>query len=103
MDIGAGIRKIRIIRNYTQKQLADKVGISISHLSNIERGLRNTSFSTIIEIAKQLDMPLIYLIVLSETKEEHKQYYPTDLRTLLVLHALMKSKAVYAIKKKGAK
>lgn len=43
--ISHNIKNIRIQKNMTQKELADKVGISLSYLSKIEAENCNKSFS----------------------------------------------------------
>jgi len=40
MRLGKKISKLRRNKNMTQKELAEKVGISVSYLSKIERGDR---------------------------------------------------------------
>jgi len=42
----------------TQEKLAFSVGIEISQISRIERGILNTSISTVKAIANALDIPV---------------------------------------------
>jgi transcriptional regulator with XRE-family HTH domain len=51
---GKRVAKLRMNRLLTQQQLAEIAGISIDHLSLIERGKRGPSFPTIEKIAKAL-------------------------------------------------
>ncbi len=40
MSVAENIRKIRISRNLTQKELADNVGVKQSYIAQIERGTK---------------------------------------------------------------
>lgn len=57
-NIAKNIKKYRIEQNLTQKQLAEKVGISLSYLSKIEAANCNKSFSlhVLFDIADALNM-----------------------------------------------
>ena len=49
--VGARIRKVRMEHDLTQEALAELVGISTSHVSNIETGTKQISLSTLIKMA----------------------------------------------------
>ncbi|WP_339848752.1 helix-turn-helix domain-containing protein [uncultured Nisaea sp.] len=55
------VRVLREFRSMTQKELAEAAGISQSYLSEIERGAREGTLSTIKAIAKALAVPLTVL------------------------------------------
>ena len=55
-DIGNRIRVIRISRNMTQEQLAEKAGISTTHVSVIERGVKTPQLDTFIDICNALEV-----------------------------------------------
>ena len=55
------VRVLRDFRAMTQKELAEAAGISQSYLSEIERGTREGTLSTIKTIAKALAVPLSVL------------------------------------------
>lgn len=55
-SIGQRIRKIRKARGLTQEQLAEKVGISKTHMSHIETGNTKLSLSTFISLAEVLEV-----------------------------------------------
>ncbi len=57
-DFGSNLRNVRIMKSITQEKLAFSIGIEISQISRIERGILNTSISTIKAIADALDIPL---------------------------------------------
>ncbi len=52
--IGQRIRKIRKACNFSQEQLAEKVEISVSHMSHIETGNTKLSLSVLASIADAL-------------------------------------------------
>ena len=54
--IGKRIKIARIKANLTQERFAEKAGLSISHLSNIETGTANVSLAMIVNIANALDV-----------------------------------------------
>ena len=54
--IGQRIRKIRQARGLSQEKLAEKVGISTTHMSHIETANTKMSLSTFTEIATVLEV-----------------------------------------------
>lgn len=55
---GKRVREIRKQKNYTLKDLAEKSGLSISLLSQIERGIVDPTVSTFWKICTSLDIPI---------------------------------------------
>lgn len=55
MTIGEIIREKRVASGYTQKQLADKVGLTNTSISNIEKGL-TCNVQSLISICDALDL-----------------------------------------------
>ncbi|MBQ4649329.1 MAG: helix-turn-helix transcriptional regulator [Firmicutes bacterium] len=55
-EIGQRIRKIRKARGMSQDQLAEKVGISNTHMSHIETGNTKLSLSVFVDIAQALEV-----------------------------------------------
>lgn len=53
--IGQRIRKIRKARGLSQEQLAEKVGISTTHMSHIETANTKLSLSVFVDIAEALE------------------------------------------------
>lgn len=62
--IGAKIVYYRLLKDMTQEQLAEKVGISPSYLSKIEHGKydRNIPFTTLLLIARALEIDVCEII-----------------------------------------
>ena len=61
MNIGDNIKKIRKERKISQIELAKKMKISQSYLSDIENGRKNLSINTIERIAEKLGVSIAYL------------------------------------------
>jgi transcriptional regulator with XRE-family HTH domain len=57
-QFGRRLRRLRLARDITQERLSESVGISITFLGLIERGLNAPSFETIEQIAKVLRVPI---------------------------------------------
>jgi transcriptional regulator with XRE-family HTH domain len=51
---GSRLREIRLSRELTQEQLAEKISVSLNFLNMIERGLRAPSFGNLELLAKVL-------------------------------------------------
>lgn len=62
IDLGKRIRKIRLQKQMTQKQLAEKCGCNRNYISMLERGERNPSYKSLVMIATGLEMELHELI-----------------------------------------
>lgn len=52
------LENIRALRNVTQVELAEGVGVTQKHISQIERGIANMSFPLACEIADYLNVSL---------------------------------------------
>ena len=66
-QIGAKIIYYRTLKSLSQEELAEKIGITQSFLSKIERGVyyNNLSFTTLLQIAKALDIEKRQVLVAS--------------------------------------
>lgn len=62
MKVGKTIKEWRKKRGLSQKELADKTGISLSSIKKYELELRVPKLEQLIKIADVLDMPLYELI-----------------------------------------
>ena len=54
-DIGKRIRACRLSKGMTQEQLANEVGVVVTHISHIETGNSVPSLKTLIDIINALD------------------------------------------------
>jgi transcriptional regulator with XRE-family HTH domain len=64
--LGAAIRKLRSARKATQETVAQDAGITVAHLSKIERGHTNPTWGTVTAIAKALGVSIRQLAAESE-------------------------------------
>jgi len=55
-SIGQEIRGARLAKKLTQAQLGAKLGVSESRISHLELGLKEPFMSTLIRVAKALDL-----------------------------------------------
>lgn len=62
MEIGRRITELRQGKDLTQKELAERVGVSVSYLSRIEEGAEKPHLKTIARIAKCLGVKLELLL-----------------------------------------
>ena len=56
INFGNKLRITRLAKGFTQEQLANELGIEISQISRIERGVINTSITTLYSISKVLNV-----------------------------------------------
>jgi transcriptional regulator with XRE-family HTH domain len=70
MNIGEAIKKIRASRGLSQKELAEKTGMSANALCNIEKGYSFPSKGTIKAICDAMDITVSWLLFSSITEED---------------------------------
>ena len=58
IKIGLKLRELRKQKGFTQEILANEVGVEISQISRIERGVLNTSISLVNAISKVLGISI---------------------------------------------
>lgn len=63
INFGKKLRLIRLAKGFTQEQLANELGIEISQISRIERGVINTSVTTLYSISKILHINISELFI----------------------------------------
>ncbi len=68
--VGQRIREWRLIRRYTQKDLADKVGVTLKEIHEYEIGYTAISFDKLYEIAGGLSVNI--KVLLPKTNEDNK-------------------------------
>lgn len=64
MKVGSTIRKLRKHREMTLEDLSEVTGISVSHLSLLERDRREPSFTNLTTIADAFELPPSILVLL---------------------------------------
>jgi len=55
--LGVAVREVRKTQGLTQKQVADRAGVHVTYLSDIERGARNPSWKAIAALASGMGVP----------------------------------------------
>ena len=62
------VRIRRIERGFSQEELAEVVGLHVTHVSSLERGLANLTFQSLERLAVALNTPLSALIAEAELR-----------------------------------
>jgi len=55
-QLGANIRRIRRAAGLSQTELSDRCGLHFTEISRLERGVRDARLSTIVKLARGLDV-----------------------------------------------
>lgn len=75
MNIGSAIKFCRTQRDLTQGELAERAEISVSYLSQLEKGRRDSTIKTIEKIAIALEIPSSILFFIAS---DHSELAPLD-------------------------
>jgi transcriptional regulator with XRE-family HTH domain len=76
-DIGRRIRIARSEIGLTQGELAKRMGVSASFVGHLERGTRQASLETLVNLANELDLSVDYLLAASlKNSTLHRQQIP---------------------------
>jgi len=79
--IGKRLVELRTKKNITQKELAERAGITAVYLSNMENGHSRSSLATFIKVANALDGGVD--VLLCDNLKESRQVFGEQLATLL--------------------
>ena len=99
--ISANLKYLREKSGYTQEQLAEITGLSVSHISKVEAGLRRVGMKTYISILQALNVEgndYINLAVKDSNENNIKQYLAflegcSEAETKFLLNSLESLKA----------
>lgn len=80
-EIGQRIRKYRKAANLSQEQLAEKAGISVTHMSHIETGNTKLSLPVLVNIADILSVQTDAIIY--ENPQLNKTFIKQELSDLI--------------------
>ncbi|AYD39598.1 helix-turn-helix domain-containing protein [Clostridium fermenticellae] len=69
MEIGSKIKKIRESKGLTQKQLAEKIGVTPVTITRYENDNRKPDFDTLEKIADYFNVSIDYLLGRTDSKE----------------------------------
>lgn len=81
MNLGNAIKELRKHRNLSQKELADKCGVSANSICNIENNISFPAKGTFDKICKALDMPSAYIFLFAISPDdipENKRFIYTE-------------------------
>lgn len=70
MNLGESIKYCRTVRKLTQKDLAEKSGISKSYLCLLEQGEREASISVLQSISEALCIPVAIVVLIASEGNE---------------------------------
>lgn len=76
MNLGKAIKLCRTQRDLNQQELAEKVGLSVSYLSLIEKNKRDPSLSIVEELAVALGIPVTVLLFIAAEKNDLAGFDP---------------------------
>lgn len=92
VDFGNTLKSLRLRNNYTQAQLAQKLGLTKSVISAYETGLRLPSYDILIGIAKIFNVSTDFLLGLERKQEiDLSGLSPEEVAALLNLIKAMKN------------
>ena len=78
--LGIRLKELRKKLLMTQEELAEKAGLSIQHIGDIERGQANPTFSCVIKIAEVLGINVASLFI----QAEDKNVEPAEMKKILI-------------------
>ncbi len=76
MKIGHKIKELRVMKNLTQEELADRAELSKGFISQLERDLTSPSIATLVDILQVLGTDLNEFF--QETKDEQIVFHDSD-------------------------
>ena len=79
--LNEALRLIRVFYDLSQKQLAEKLGISKSYLSEIESGKKTPTIDLLNRYADYFDIPVSSIMFFAENLDKHTKV--ENLRTLV--------------------
>lgn len=72
MEIGEVLKRLRVIYGFKTSQMADKLGLSISYLSEIENNKKLPNLRILEKYSEVFQIKLSSIILLAESHEEMK-------------------------------
>lgn len=72
--LGEALRLIRVYHDLKQKQAAERLGVSTSYISEIEKGTKTPTLDTIQRYSRAFDMPVSSIMFFSESLEQGGAY-----------------------------
>ncbi|PIY08651.1 MAG: hypothetical protein COZ18_11145 [Flexibacter sp. CG_4_10_14_3_um_filter_32_15] len=86
-DTGEKLRELRTRKGWTQENVAEMLGMSVSNYSNIEQGKTQVSIPKLAQLAKKLDYDFFELITLGEKNVFHIKENKNSGNQAYIIHA----------------
>ena len=83
-DLGLRIKQCRTLRKLTQEDLAEKIDVSSHYIYEIEKGLKNMSLNTLIDLSTTLDVSTDYLLFGTSADNSYTNSTPLDNLALII-------------------
>ena len=68
VNMGEKLKSLRIEKNLTQKQVADRIGLAISAVSSYESGSRYPSYDVLVRLAHIFHVSTDYLLGMTDKR-----------------------------------
>ena len=68
VNMGEKLKSLRLQKNLTQKQVADRIGLAISAISSYESGTRYPSYDVLVKLARIFHISTDYLLGITDTR-----------------------------------
>ena len=68
VNMGEKLKSLRIEKNLTQKQVADRIGLAISAVSSYESGTRYPSYDVLVKLARIFHVSTDYLLGITDKR-----------------------------------
>ena len=66
--MGKKLKSLRLEKNLTQKQIADRIGLAISAVSSYESGSRYPSYDVLVKLSRIFHVSTDYLLGITDTR-----------------------------------
>ena len=83
-DLGLRIKQCRTMQKLTQEDLSEKIDVSSHYIYEIERGLKNMSLNTLVDLSTALDVSTDYLLFGTHTENSYTANVPLDNLALVI-------------------
>lgn len=66
--MGKKLKALRLEKNFTQKQIAERIGLATSAVSSYESGMRYPSYDVLVKLARIFHVSTDYLLGMTNTR-----------------------------------
>jgi transcriptional regulator with XRE-family HTH domain len=89
--LGRAIKEIRELRGMTQKEVAAGSGLTVNYLSLVEHGDRNVTHDSLNQIAKAVDVPAQWIVLLGSDMPQSRRFAKLDRSTKLAVREMIRA------------